>query len=179
VLKLVPLGIAVTALAASAVALGAPAKSTYTYKAAMTVAAEVPKPSAPAKARGVFSATVTEDASARVIRWTLTFRNLSGKAVAAHIHKGKPGVAGGVLLGLCGPCKNGQTGKATISSAVADALEQGRAYINVHTAKNTAGEIRGQAKLVKSTEDTTSGAQTTPTPTPAPDPGDDGGKGEY
>lgn len=178
-LKLVPLGIAVTALAASAVALGAPAKSTYTYKAAMTVAAEVPKPSAPAKARGVFSATVTEDTSIRVIRWTLTFRNLSGKAVAAHIHKGKPGVAGGVLVGLCGPCKNGQTGKATISSAVADALEQGRAYVNLHTAKNTAGEIRGQAKLVKSTEDTTSGTQTTPTPTPAPEPGDDGGKVEY
>ena len=178
-LKLVPLGIAATALAASAVALGAPAKSTYTYKAAMTVADEVPKPSAPAKARGVFSATVTENASTRVIRWTLTFRNLSGKAVAAHIHRGKPGVTGGVLLGLCGPCKNGQTGKATISSAVADALEQGRAYVNVHTAKNTAGEIRGQAKLVKSTEDTTSGAQTTPTPAPAPDPGDDGGKGDY
>jgi hypothetical protein len=179
VLKLVPLGIAATALAASAVALGAPAKSTYTYKAAMTVAAEVPRPTAPAKARGGLSATVTEDGSTRVIRWTLTFRNLSGKAVAAHIHKGKPGVAGAVLLGLCGPCRNGQTGRMTISSAVADALEQGRAYVNVHTAKNTAGEIRGQAKLVKSTEDTTSGSQTTPTPAPTPDPGSDGGKGQY
>ena len=110
-LKLVPLGIAATALAASAVALGAAAKSTYTYKAAMTVAAEVPKPSAPAKARGVLSATVTENGSTHVIRWTLTFRNLSGKAVAAHIHKGKPGVAGGVLLGLCGPARTARPGR--------------------------------------------------------------------
>ena len=178
-LRLVPLGIAATALAASAVALGAQAKSTYTYKAAMTVAAEVPKPSAPANARGALSATVTENGSTRVIRWTLTFRNLSGKAIAAHIHRGKPGVAGGVLLGLCGPCRNGQTGRMTISSAVADALEQGRAYVNVHTAKNAGGEIRGQARLVKSTEDTASRSQTTPTPAPAPDPGSDGGKGQY
>ena len=174
-LKLVSFGAAAVALAAAAVALGAPAKSTYTYKATITPASEVPRPSAPAKARGVFTATVTENGAARSIRWTLTFRNLSGKAVAAHIHKGKPGVAGTVLLGLCGPCRTGQTGRATISSDVADALEQGRAYVNVHTAKNTAGEIRGQIKLVKRSEATATEPQPTPTPAPAPTPGDGGG----
>jgi len=181
-LKLVPLGIAAAATAASAaVALGAPAVSTYTYRATMTAAAEVPKPTATAKARGLFAATVTENGSTRSIRWTLTFRSLSGKAVAAHIHAGKPGVAGAVLLGLCGPCRNGQTGRMTISKAVASALEHGRAYVNVHTAKNPGGEVRGQARLTKTVEDTSS-ARTAPTPAPspaAPDPGSDGGKGQY
>lgn len=179
-LKLVPIGIAATALALAAVAFGAPAASTYTYRATMTAAAEVPKPSATAKARGLFVATVTENGSARSIRWTLTFRKLSGKAVAAHIHAGKPGVAGAVLLGLCGPCRNGQTGRTTISAAVANALERGRAYVNLHTVKNPGGEVRGQARLTKTVENTSS-TQTTPdpAPAPAPDPGSDGGKGQY
>jgi hypothetical protein len=172
-LKLVSFGATAVALAAAAVALGAPAKSTYTYKATLTAASEVPKPDAPAKAQGVFTATVTENGAARSIRWTLTFRNLSGKAVAAHIHKGKPGVAGGVLLGLCGPCKNGQTGRMTISTDVADALELGRAYVNVHTAKNAAGEIRGQAKLVRRSEAAATEPQPSPAPAPAPGAGYD------
>lgn len=169
-LKLVSFGAAAVALVAAAAAVGASTATTFTYKATMTPAAEVPKASAPAKAQGVFTATVTEDGAARSIGWKLTFKSLSGKAVAAHIHKGKPGVAGGVVLGLCGPCKTGQTGKATISKSVAAALEQGRAYINVHTAKNAAGEIRGQAKLLKRSEAVATEPQPTPTPTPAPDP---------
>lgn len=181
-LKLVPIGIFATALAVGAAAAGAPATSTstYTYRATMTTAAEVPKPSATARARGNFAATVTENGTTRSIRWTLTFRSLSGKAVAAHVHRGKPGVAGAVLLGLCGPCKTGQSGRTAISTAVANALEQGRAYVNVHTAKNPGGEVRGQVKLTKTVEGT-GGAQTTPdpAPAPAPDPGSDGGKGEY
>ncbi len=60
---------------------------------------------------------------------------------------GKVGAAGPVIVPLCGPCKSGQTGKATISGAVIKALESGKAYVNVHTAKNAAGEIRGQVKV--------------------------------
>lgn len=62
-----------------------------------------------------------------VIRWTLTFRNLGGKTVAAHIHEGKAGVAGPVVLALCGPCKTGQTAWTTIGKDVADLLENGGA----------------------------------------------------
>lgn len=130
------------------VAYAATAKGSYSYRATMTPKQEVPKPTAPAKAGGVFTATVTENGTKRSIRWTLTFHNLSGKAVAAHIHLGKPGVAGGVLFPLCGPCKNGATGRLAISTDAADALEQGNAYANIHTAKNAGGEIRGPAKLV-------------------------------
>jgi hypothetical protein len=118
------------------------------YKAALSVGAEVPKPTAPAKAAGGFSGTVTGKSGQRMLRWTLTYRNLSGKALAAHLHRGKPGVAGPVIVPLCGPCKTGQNGRVAIKNDVAGVLERGRAYVNVHTAKNQAGEIRGQLKLL-------------------------------
>jgi hypothetical protein len=157
------------------VALAGSAKTVYTYKSALTSGTEVPKPKAPATAKGLFTATVTENGSVRTIRWTLTFRGLSGKAVAAHIHKGKAGVSGGVLLPLCGPCTTGQTGQAKISGAAADALERGLAYVNVHTAKNAAGEVRGQVKLVSQDGAGSTGTgptTTTPDPTTTvPDPG--------
>ena len=140
--------IALVALAVAATALAAVAKETYSYKATLTPGQETPKPNAPAKAGGSFTATVTENGAKRSIHWTLTFHNLSGSALAAHIHKGKPGVAGGVILALCGPCKSGQTGNVATSTAVGDALEHGNAYVNVHTKKNAGGEIRGAAKLV-------------------------------
>jgi len=151
------------------VALAGSAKSVHTYRAAMTPAGEVPKPRAPEAARGLFTATVTESGAVRTIRWKLTFQGLSGKAVAAHIHKGKAGVSGGVLLPLCGPCRSGQTGQAKISNDAADALERGLAYVNVHTGKNAAGEIRGQARLVSG------GSGTTGTTTTTPDDGGGGG----
>ena len=52
--------------------------------------------------------------------------------------------AGPVIVPLCAPCKSGAQGKATVDSSVLNALESGRAYVNVHTKKNPAGEIRGQ-----------------------------------
>jgi hypothetical protein len=141
--------LAAAGVAVAGLAVGGSSTSVYTYRAAMSSGAERPKPNAPAGAKGLFTATVTEKGANRTIRWTLTFGGLSGKAVAAHIHRGKAGVSGGVLLPLCGPCKTGQAGGAKISSDVADALEQGLAYVNVHTVRNAPGEIRGQVKLVK------------------------------
>jgi hypothetical protein len=55
-----------------------------------------------------------------------------------------------VAVPICGPCRNGQTGKVRITKAVVAALEGGNAYVNVHTAKNAAGEIRGQVKVSES-----------------------------
>ena len=121
---------------------------TYSYRATLTPKSEVPTPKAPAKAAGVFSATVKDNGRSATVRWTLTFARLSGKAVAAHIHLGKAGVAGPVVLPLCGPCKTGANGRGTLTHDQAEMLEEGRGYTNVHTAKNQAGEIRGQLKLV-------------------------------
>jgi hypothetical protein len=153
--RIVPLSAAALALSIVATALatsGNTVSTVSTYKAALTPGAEVPKAKAPAGARGAFTATVTANAGVRSLSWKLTFGGLSGKAVAAHIHKGKPGVAGGVLVGLCGPCKTGQTGKLKITKGTADALARGLAYVNVHTAKNAGGEERGQVKLIKTAE---------------------------
>ena len=106
--------------------------------------AEVPKPSGVSSgASGTFALTLSDKGSYSVT-WKLTFSKLTGKAIAAHIHRGKPGKAGPVLLALCGPCKSGQTGRAPLSEAAGNAIKSGSAYVNVHTAKNTAGEIRGQ-----------------------------------
>lgn len=145
--RLVGIVLGVGALVLAGVALAA-STDTYSYRATLGPKGEVPAPNAPAKAAGVFSATVTEKKGKASIRWTLTFRRLSGKAMAAHIHVGKAGVAGAVVVPLCGPCRNGQTGRQSIDESLASALEKGGYYVNVHTAKNQGGEIRGQLKLV-------------------------------
>ena len=136
----------VAALVVSAFALGA-ARGTYMAGAKLTAKAEVPAPAGvPAAAKGAFTGTYVENAKGAVFKWRLTFSGLTGSATAAHIHMAKVGVAGPVIVPLCGPCKSGASGKAQISKAVIAALESGKAYVNVHTAKNAAGEIRGQIK---------------------------------
>lgn len=115
-----------------------------TYRSALTTGQEVPRPKGVTAARGVFSATVTDKGGTATIRWTLTFGGLTGRAVAAHVHLGRRGQAGDVVQALCGPCRNGQSRTMRLSPAARDAIESGRAYVNVHTAKNAAGEIRGQ-----------------------------------
>lgn len=159
------------ALAGMGTALASSATAVSTYRSALATGSEIPKPKAPATAKGLFMATVTVNGSVRTMRWTLTFSGISGKATAAHIHKGKAGVAGGVLLSLCGPCKTGQTGQARVSKDAAAALAKGLAYVNVHTARNAAGEVRGQVRLVKRV--VTPSTEPEPTPT-TPDPGEGG-----
>lgn len=138
--------LAVVPLAALALAAIASGGDTYSFKAKLNVKSEVPPATAPAKATGNFKATVKESYSGATLKWTLTFRNLSGPAAAAHIHMAKPGTAGDVIVPLCGPCKTGAHGTVKVTKAVIAALEKGEAYVNVHTAKNAAGEIRGQIK---------------------------------
>lgn len=140
---------AVMGLAVVGLATAATGKSeTYKFKATLSGGAEVPKPTGvPASASGTFSATTVEPKSGPIrMTWKLTFAHLSGKAVQAHVHLGKRGTAGNVLVALCAPCRSGQTGSAKITHDVEDALERGKAYVNVHTPKNLAGEIRGQVK---------------------------------
>ena len=115
--------------------------------AALTAKAEVPAPKGAAGAKGTFTGSYKENSKGAVLSWKLSFSGLTGAASAAHIHMGKKGVAGAVLVPICGPCKSGATGKATISKAIVAALEGGKAYVNVHTAKNAGGEIRGQVKV--------------------------------
>jgi hypothetical protein len=137
---------AVTALVIAALAPAA-ARDSYTVSAKLKNNTEVPRPKRATFASGEFTGKYVENKKGAVLTWKLTFSRLTGTATAAHIHGGKAGVAGPVIVPLCGPCKSGQTGKVTISKSVIAALEGNKAYVNVHTAKNPAGEIRGQVKV--------------------------------
>jgi CHRD domain len=118
-------------------------------KTTLRAAQERPKPKGKlAKAKGTFTATVTRTGTSGVITWRLTFSKLSGRAIAAHIHSGARGKAGAVIVPLCAPCRSGARGRATVNESVLNALESGATYVNVHTKKNPAGEIRGQIAAV-------------------------------
>ena len=138
--KLAPFALVVaTALVLTAVSFGA--SRGMGWSATLTAAQEIPKQvvKTPA-AKGAFHATL----SGKTLTWKLTFSHLSGPALQAHIHLGAMGKSGNVLVPLCAPCKNGQTGKAKVTAAVIKDLGKHLLYVNVHTTKNPNGEIRGQ-----------------------------------
>jgi hypothetical protein len=146
------IAIMVVGVLSVAVVAAAVAASTETYKisAKLTPRAEVPKPvGAPAMSGGSFIGTVKEKGSTKTLTWKLTYSHLSGAGFAAHIHKGKAGKSGPVLVSLCGPCHSGQTGTARVTEAIVQAIEAGSTYVNVHTKKNPNGEIRGQVKVTE------------------------------
>ena len=124
-------------------AAGAPTTKAVKFAATLTVAQEKqPSPKGTrAGETGKFSATLT----GTTLKWTLTWKNLTGPATQAHIHEGKRGISGNVLVALCPPgCKSPLTGKAVLTPAQVKLLKSGGTYVNVHTAKNFNGEIRGQ-----------------------------------
>lgn len=123
--------------------------SLATVRTVLNTLQEVPKPKRTLRgATGRFTVTAVKSGTSAVLTWRLTFSKLTGRAVAAHIHTGRRGVAGPVAVALCGPCRTGATGRATVNAATLAALESGRAYVNVHTARNAAGEIRGQIPAI-------------------------------
>ena len=111
------------------------------WGAKLTAAQEIPKQVVKnSKAKGSFTATLTGSK----LTFTLTFSGLTGPATAAHIHLGAMGQAGNVLVPLCTPCKSPVHGTVTISAADMKDFGKHLLYVNVHTAKNPNGEIRGQ-----------------------------------
>jgi hypothetical protein len=111
------------------------------FSASLNIKQEVPKETgAPAMAAGKFTGTV----KGSTLHWTLKFSHLTGAATAAHIHLGKSGVSGPVIIPLCGPCKPSSSGTAKITAAQIKDMSASKTYVNVHTAKNPNGEIRGQ-----------------------------------
>jgi hypothetical protein len=141
--------LAVLALAAALAAGGLAAVQKEGVKklsAKLTAAREVPKPKGvPSSATGRFTGTLR----GKKLTFRLTFSHLSGKAFAAHIHKGKAGTAGPVIVPLCGPCKSPVSKTVTVTSQARNAIEQAATYVNVHTPKNKGGEIRGQIKATE------------------------------
>lgn len=83
-----------------------------------------------------------------LLRWKLSFADLSSAATAAHFHG--PALAGAnasIALALKGPLKSPLEGRATLSPQQAAALLAGKWYLTIHTQAHRAGEIRGQMFL--------------------------------
>src|SRR5438309_7753732 len=116
--------------------------SSATFKAALNAAQVTPHPKGTmVGASGTFKATLT----GTNLKWTLTYKNLTGPAFAAHIHLGARGKNGMALVALCGPCKSPISGTAnSVTDDEVALMLKGGAYVNVHTKKNPEGEIRGE-----------------------------------
>ena len=105
------------------------------------------------------SATGSIDASynkfTKTLTYKVTFTGLSGNATAAHIHGlGEAGIMAGVVQAFTGfPAATSGTYSGTFFVDGVKVTEEnllgGRYYVNIHTAANTAGEIRGQLILSK------------------------------
>jgi hypothetical protein len=121
---------------------------------------------------GTFKATVHEDR----IDYVLSYSQLSAPATVAHIHFSQPGVNGGIVIFLCGgggkpacpPAGGTVTGTITAADVQAIAtpgptdqgvaagdfagalriLRSGDGYVNVHSSRFAAGEIRGQIRAL-------------------------------
>jgi len=141
--------VVIAAAALSFAGLGI-AASQETYKVSTKMMGSQETPKNKSKGTGSFTGTVVEKGKSKTLTWKLTFKGLTGKAMAAHIHMGKKGKAGNVIVPLCTPCKSGAHGKAKVTESIVSALEHHRAYANVHTAKYPNGEIRGQISVKES-----------------------------
>jgi hypothetical protein len=137
---LVAAALAAVGLFVAGLGLAASGSTPTKLSARLVARSETPRPKGASRASGLFTATL----SGSSLSWRLTFSRLTGKALAAHVHLGRPGVAGPVVVPLCGPCASGVHGTKKVTAKVRSALLSGGAYVNVHTAKNPGGEIRGQ-----------------------------------
>lgn len=76
------------------------------------------------------------------LTYAVTTTGLSG--IMAHIHLGAPGVSGDILINLTGGPTDWSGTTAPLSVDQLAYLRAGSLYVNVHTAANPLGEIRGQ-----------------------------------
>ena len=112
------------------------------FTASLSGAKEVPA----TDTKGSGTATVTLDGDK--ITYEMTYKDLTGPATAAHIHgPADPGANAGVAI----PFKEAASptkGAATLTAQQVADLRAGKDYVNIHTAKNPGGEIRGQLRKV-------------------------------
>jgi CHRD domain len=122
------------------------------FKAELSGANSVP----PVTSNGTGSATVTISDDGQSVSWDVTWSGLSGPPGAAHIHIGAADATGPVMIPFAPVSATGTTGTFNASdyaggdglpadwAGVLAAIRAGNTYVNVHTAANPPGEIRGQ-----------------------------------
>lgn len=110
-------------------------------KATLDGKAEVP----PNTSAGKGTADIDYDPATKKLSWKLTYSGLSGPATAAHFHgPAEAGKNAGVAVPIKDATSSPAEGSATLTDAQAADLVAGKYYVNVHTAANPGGEIRGQ-----------------------------------
>jgi hypothetical protein len=123
-----------------ALVLAAPVKAeVVNLKATLNATSEVP----PNASKGRGTLTATYDTTSKKLSWKGSYADLSGPATAAHFHVGEAGKNGPVAVAIT-PNASPFEGSATLTDEQAADLLAGKWYVNVHTADNKGGEIRGQ-----------------------------------
>jgi len=157
----------VTAAALLAAPLLAPAQQLRAHlllSARLTGDQETPAVST--QAMGVAGFTLNETRDTLFVQ--AAFAGLSGPITGAHIHEAGVGVAGPIITNLVpmlrGNRMSGFLTGADIGAGKLAKYLRGQYYINVHTAANPGGEIRGQIRLESETGIVTNltGSQETP-----------------
>lgn len=101
------------------------------------------------------SGAVSVNAAGTQALVSMSWAGLSGTTTAAHVHSARSGVNGPVIcnFSLAGQPASGTMTDflCTFSPAQITALRQGQLYLNVHTAANPGGEVRGQIQRRRST----------------------------
>lgn len=139
-----------TVLAATAIALVAgcaqmrPSQKMDTYEATLSGAQEVP----PATSQGRGTAEVQYNSETRTITWKVNYSGLSGPLTGAHIHgPAATGANAGIVVPFTGNVNAPPIqGQATLTPTQFGDLAAGLWYVNLHTAQNPGGEIRGQLR---------------------------------
>jgi hypothetical protein len=151
--------------AAMFVMCAAGAAEAQTIRMAATLAGSNETP-APGVVTGAFgTATVTVDMATQTVTWSIDVFNMPTGTNNAHFHVGGPGVAGPTVVNVAFPANISNdfnlSGSATAANLIprADqgirswedflqALVGGQTYLNVHSAANPGGEVRGQVLRV-------------------------------
>ncbi len=137
---IIGLGVSLLALAAVLVASAATGASGTKFEVALKGPNE--SPAAPASNKGKVELTL--NAKTGKVCWEFKLAHVDGKPNQAHIHKGKRGVSGNVVIPLGGAYK--RQGCTTASKSLVRSILKTPAgfYVNVHNAKHPLGAMRGQ-----------------------------------
>ncbi|XAH21834.1 CHRD domain-containing protein [Xylophilus sp. GW821-FHT01B05] len=85
------------------------------------------------------------DKNTLLLRWKMSYSNLSGPPTMAHFHgPAAIGANAGPVITFRVPITAAYDGRATLTPAQAADLLAGKWYANVHTANFPGGELRGQ-----------------------------------
>jgi hypothetical protein len=135
------IALVISALALVAV-LAANAAAAKSVKFEVALKGTNEKPAAAASNKGKVELTL--NTTTGKVCWDFKLTKIDGKPSQAHIHKGKAGVSGNVVVPLGATYKRQGCTSAAKSLVKSIAGHPGAYYVNVHNAKHPLGAMRGQ-----------------------------------